>query len=351
MGGLRGTSPGVVFRYEAGQIRAKVTSRADLSADRLRRQRDRAADLERIQRAGAGAGRSISVEIVGVIEVASDSLARQLEATLRRTFSRSGGGNTYTAADVAKVLVYCRKQRLVVHGLQNDKPPEPPKARKPVIEVRAVPDPMIPRETLLEQIAEQEQVEQEQVGQHRQQRRSDRRNRVAEPTPLANKIQPGYQPAGINLSEAIGGFARVSGRSEAQTEAAMTFRQLADQAQLGGARAVDYTSAKVDTSGPTASAVAENGADARAQYHAARKKLGLETRRLAVFDLLVVEGFTVSAIAIRLGLGKTGRARKAVSTIALEGASVLAMHFGFQAGGRRSVRFDGDQPEDASLPS
>jgi hypothetical protein len=346
----KATSPGVVFRCEAGQIRAKVTKRADLFGGRLINQRRNASDRERARRVGAAiVGLPVVVEIVGVIEVASQALADKLETTLRRTFCQPGSGNTYTAGQVAKVLTYCRKQGMLVHGMKNDPLPRL-KSTKPVIEVRTVPDPTMPRETVIEKI---QQVEDDELLAQRDHLAS-RRRRGQEPGGDAHdrlpQAQPGYQYAGINMSEAIGGFARVSGRTDAQTEAAKTFRQLADQAQLGGARAVDYSAAKVDTSAQSANSVAETGADARARYHTARKKLGLDTRRLIVFELLVVEGSTVSATARRVGMGDTGKARKSVSTIALDAASVLAMHFGFLAGGRRSTRFEGETPRDASLP-
>jgi hypothetical protein len=352
----KAVSPGVVFQLQGGRIRSSVSARADRFADRIHDQRRRAEDYERLQRVARAAGvrpvgLPIAMNIVGVIETATSDLAEALELTIRRTFCRPGSGSTYSAGDVATVLAFCRRRGLRVHGLQGDPAQRRPIARKPVTEVRAVPDPMIPRETLLEQLAEREAEDADDLARHIDQRRRDKRGQTASPLRFTDEAQPGYQYAGINLSESIGGFARVTGRTSAQTEAATEFRKLADQAQLGGARAIDYTAVKVDTSGQTASAVADSGADARSRYHLARKALGLNTRRLAVAELLIVVGLTVSEAAVRLGHGNSGSGRKKTSTLALEAATVLAIHFGFQAGGRRRVRFDGEQPTDASIPT
>ena len=68
----------------------------------------------------------------------------------------------------------------------------------------------------------------------------------------------------INLAELIGGLARIA-HNDAQEEAAARFRGLFERAQIGGARAIDYSAVKVDTSGPS-HLVFEIGERARAAY-------------------------------------------------------------------------------------
>src|SRR5690554_6536442 len=53
-----------------------------------------------------------------------------------------------------------------------------------------------------------------------------------------------------NMVILIGGLARVKTKSEAHVLAAIRYGNLFDRAQIGGARATDYTQVKVDTSGP-----------------------------------------------------------------------------------------------------
>jgi len=52
-----------------------------------------------------------------------------------------------------------------------------------------------------------------------------------------------------NMAILIGGLFRVKARTEIQTLAAARYRDVYERAQLGGARAIDYSSARVDTSG------------------------------------------------------------------------------------------------------
>lgn len=126
--------------------------------------------------------------------------------------------------------------------------------------------------------------------------------------------------AAISMIELIGGLARIKGRTEPQEAAAAKFRMLFDRAQIGGAKATDYTKQRVDTSGPQQDASAEIGDDARRQYRDAVQYLGLV--RSSLIERVVVHDQAISAIA-----GKGARGRDRATRELLLALDDLAVHF------------------------
>lgn len=188
--------------------------------------------------------------------------------------------------------------------------------RRPATEVIIVPDPGMARLEILHQIDQQDDAD--------------------------DALMPGYKPAGVNMRLLIGSFADISGLTEDQKRGAQQFRTVADQAQIGGARAIDYEVTRVDSS--MVNQVAEIGASSRAQYQAARVHLGVGTVRLAVAERMILQDESARHVAIALGIGKGGRPRKRVIAIAREVATELARHFHTGTSGTRRARFDGERP-------
>lgn len=161
-----------------------------------------------------------------------------------------------------------------------------------------------------------------------------------------------YRVSAVNLREMIGGLAAVTEIEEPQRRGAAHFRRVAEHGQLGGAKAIDYSADRVDTS--LVNAVVEIGANARGEYEGARAALkrkrpsekteapGLS--RLAVAERMIVQGQSVSEVSAAFGLGKGGAARAKITDIARDAATVLAKHFGYLPSRRSSVRFGGQQP-------
>ena len=129
----------------------------------------------------------------------------------------------------------------------------------------------------------------------------------------------GKVEAKINMVELIGGLARLE-RSDTQEAAAARFRLVHERAQIGGARAIDYAAAKVDTSGPSDEMVEAVGAGARAEYSAAVRYLGMV--RSSLVERVVVHDMSLGAVA-----GRSGAARARVRTELLAALDDLAVHF------------------------
>jgi len=144
----------------------------------------------------------------------------------------------------------------------------------------------------------------------------------------------GYRGAMANLTGLIGGLAQLKGLTEAQKRGAAQYKQVAEHAELGGAKAIDYSAVKVDVS-IGENIVADLGAGARAEWHGAREALGHGTLRLAVIDRMVLAGQSVREVAQGLGYGQSGAARKIVADAARNGATVLAGAFGCLPRSRR----------------
>lgn len=110
----------------------------------------------------------------------------------------------------------------------------------------------------------------------------------------------------IRLSTRIGGLARVDGVTEFQMLAAARFRSFWDQAQIGGARAIDYTVPRVDTSGSSQASVMNMAEDALAEYSKIVQGLGMLKANLV--QMVVCEDMSIRAVARKLGRGDGGRA-------------------------------------------
>lgn len=123
----------------------------------------------------------------------------------------------------------------------------------------------------------------------------------------------------LNMIELIGGLARLD-HTETQEAAAARFRLVHERAQLGGARAIDYAMAKVDTSGPREEMVELVGATARAEYSAAVRYLGMVKSSLV--ERVVVHDQSISSIA-----GRGMRDRRRVTADLLAALDDLAVHF------------------------
>lgn len=139
----------------------------------------------------------------------------------------------------------------------------------------------------------------------------------------------GKTEALIDMYELVGGLARLRGVSEVQIEAATKYRKLHELAQIGGARAIDYSAVKVDTSGPTEDAVFIIGAQARDGYASAVRFLGVIRSNLV--ERVVVYDQSIGSVA-----GRGARARDRVTKQLLEALDDLAGHFGLAPRKRRA---------------
>lgn len=128
----------------------------------------------------------------------------------------------------------------------------------------------------------------------------------------------GKVSAEINMVELIGGLARIADRSEVQEAAAARFRLLHERAQLGGARAIDYTAVRVDTSG--GGDAVEFGERARHDYADAVRHLGLI--RSSLVERVVVYDMSLRDIA-----GGGARARSRAKADLGDALDDLAVHF------------------------
>lgn len=139
----------------------------------------------------------------------------------------------------------------------------------------------------------------------------------------------GKAPVLVDRLDLIGGLARLGGATEAQEAAAARYRMIHERAQLGGAKAIDYTKAKVDTSGQSESAVIEIGAAARAEYSAVVRRLGMIRSNLV--ERVVVYDVPISAMA------RGGRARDRLKRELFAVLDELAVFFRLAPPPRRSA--------------
>ncbi|RUT32631.1 hypothetical protein EMQ25_05645 [Arsenicitalea aurantiaca] len=295
---------GLVFKAGArGEALISITRRADLARSRMDVQFRRQLDYARAKNAALRSGHEIAarvhVEVLAVIETPNVEFARKLRRVLERVFVQPGRACAFTEEQVLDAVSRCTRLGLRCHRAGRsviERPVRP----KPDLEQRYVPDPMMTRAELLHQID-----------------RFPRRRRA------------GQVKADVSMSTLIGGLSRVRNRTETQTQGAAHFRRVAERAQLGAARAIDYEAVKVDTSGSGQNLVAEIGADARQEYADAIARLGTGTDRAAVAEHVIVHGLTISKVGRVLGFGDTGAAREKVTAIALAAADELAEHFGY----------------------
>ncbi len=150
-------------------------------------------------------------------------------------------------------------------------------------------------------------------------------------------------PVSRNLSSLIGGLARVARRTEAQTLAAAQYRMLYEQAQIGGAKAIDYEAVRVDTSGPSATAASDVGAEARRRYAAASQHLGMV--QSSMIERVVCHGASVRELARSLGRNEGAASKNKTQGELLQALENLAVHLGFssRAGLKRAIRRDGER--------
>lgn len=142
-----------------------------------------------------------------------------------------------------------------------------------------------------------------------------------------NSVRIGKMKADVKMTTLIGGFARIRGRTEAQTQAAARFRGLWERAQLGGAKAIDYGAVRVDSSGQGEDAIFEMGERARREYSSAVQRLGMIQSSLA--EKVIVHDMSVHQVAKSLGVGAGGAARERVTVEVREAVEALADHFGY----------------------
>jgi hypothetical protein len=154
--------------------------------------------------------------------------------------------------------------------------------------------------------------------------------------------EPGRIEVNVKMATLIGGFAKVRGRTEAETLAAAKFRGLYERAQLGGARAVDYEAVKVDTSGPTEEAIFEIGDKARREYMGAVMRLGMDAS--SIIEQVVVHDMSVRDLCRARGEGEGGAARDRMTKRLREATSALSDHFGYSgtARDRSKIRAERD---------
>lgn len=297
---------GIIFEVEAGGVRVRATRRADLARNRMEQVAIRVRDLDRVkreaQRRGKPITRVIEQPIAGVVETPSYDGAKKLRRVMLRAFAKPGSGDLVEHRRVRDALLACNRfgQGLKVFSPEPPKPEDRSKlVQRPTIDRRHVPDPSMSAAEKLEQL--------------------DR---------FPNSRWTGWTKADVNLSTMIGGLARVRGKTEAQVQGATQFRNLAERALIGGAKAVDYSKARVDSSGPTENAEIEGTEDARRRYNAAVDRLGGPgSSRHVVAEMVIVHGKSIQQVAEDLGMGTGGAAREKITAEALAAADDLAKEF------------------------
>ena len=157
-------------------------------------------------------------------------------------------------------------------------------------------------------------------------------------------VVAGMIEADVNLTTMIGGLARIRGRSEAQILAAAKFRGLFDRAQIGAARAIDYTAVRVDVSGSPDNSVAETGEMARRKYSEAVQCLGMV--QSSILEKVVCYDVSLRDIARGLGEGEGGQARERTKKRVLAAVDIIVEHFGYvgTAPGKTRMRSEGQAP-------
>jgi len=156
---------------------------------------------------------------------------------------------------------------------------------------------------------------------------------------VADQLQAGEGEAGlievdVQLSTRIGGLARLSGHlDEFQMVAAGKFRSDWDQAQIGGARAIDYSMPRVDTSGSGQADVVNFAGDALTAYSRAVKSLGMIKANLV--QSVICEDMSLRQLARKLGRPEGGKATEKLRDEVLEAVNGLVRVYGTKAEGRR----------------
>jgi|GEM_PF-6580868 len=243
-------------------------------------------------------------------------------------------GDVYRGTErSAGIVRQMAKQRVPERG-------RPAPSERPVLITKAVvvPDPMMARELLLSRMDD---------AQH------------AGGDPLDVLHRDAYRGAVVNQRDRLGGYAMLR-LDEFQQRGVAMFRQTGEEGQLGGAQAVDYEKAKVDSS--LVNAVTEAGAMARAEHRSARDMLKAQRKgeddddlrpglvRVAIAERLALYGHSIRQVSVALGMGSGGAARERVKAMAMDIATDLARHFGYLPGSRSELRAEIERGHDWSRP-
>ena len=308
---------GVYFAVDGERVRIKATRRADLQIGRLDLHAKRVADLQVLAAKQGESKRSILPTVMGVIVTPSYDSAQKLQRAIERTWvtkrrQSEGEGLWYalTHSEVTATLKQCANTfKLKCQGISLQ--PRKSGAKHPagpMSVTRYVPDPSIAKSEKIIQMAT-----------------LDQKRRAAQ-------VQ-----VEVKMSTLIGGLSRLGKVRDEHKQAAARLKTLHEQAQLGGARAVDYAAVKVDTSGSGENNIGEIGEQARRDYKIATDALG--SAKTEIVERIVIFGETVSQIAKGRGIGNGGAARAKVTTEVVDAVDDLAHHFGLYAGaGRGKVR-------------
>jgi len=136
-----------------------------------------------------------------------------------------------------------------------------------------------------------------------------------------------------NMAILIGGLFRVKSRSEIQTLAAARYRDVYETAQLGGAKAIDYSVTRVDSSGSAQAAIADMGEDARRLYGVAVRALG--PFKSSLIERVVCDGMSIREVARRVEGNEGDAARQRITGHLLLALDEAAELLGVGQGRRR----------------
>jgi hypothetical protein len=133
------------------------------------------------------------------------------------------------------------------------------------------------------------------------------------------------QMAAINQMLLVGGLARVKGKNEAQFLAAARYCHLYEVSQIGAAKAIDYEQVRVVTSSPRSDPTNARQDELRRELDGARDALG--ARAASIVDIVVVYGNSLRSLAVKLGYGEGGQARRRAERELLQALDVLVAYF------------------------
>lgn len=149
----------------------------------------------------------------------------------------------------------------------------------------------------------------------------------------------GKSVARFSMDEFIGGFSRYPNREDHHEQAAARYLSLYERAQIGGAKATDYSMPMVDRSGPSEDIAMIVGEDARREFKGVRTALGEERARL--LERVIVGRTSARHIAAeRAGRAEvSGRAVAEVAQWVKDALEIAAAHFGFRSKMQRGEHY------------
>ncbi|MGV8833260.1 MAG: hypothetical protein ACOH2N_14900 [Devosia sp.] len=132
------------------------------------------------------------------------------------------------------------------------------------------------------------------------------------------------------MDEFIGGFSRYPNREDHHEQAAARYLSLYERAQIGGARATDYSMPLVDRSGPGEDIAMVVGEDARREF--AGLKMTLGAGRAGLLEAVIVGRTPARRIAAHRADNDdvTGRAVAEVAQQVKDALEAAAAYFGFR---------------------